>query len=39
VVGCGVGALEVLELQIPGSKRLAARDFLRGNALEGAFDW
>ena len=39
VVGCGVGALEVLELQMPGAKRLAARDFLRGNALEGAFDW
>jgi methionyl-tRNA formyltransferase len=39
VVGCGVGALEVLELQMPGSKRLAARDYLRGNALEGAFDW
>lgn len=38
VVGCGVGALEVLELQMPGAKRLAARDFLRGNALEGAFD-
>ena len=38
LVGCGVGVLEVLELQIPGGKRLAARDFLRGNTLEGAFD-
>jgi methionyl-tRNA formyltransferase len=38
LVGCGVGVLEVLELQMPGGKRLAARDFLRGNALEGAFD-
>jgi methionyl-tRNA formyltransferase len=37
-VGCGFGVLEVLELQMPGGKRLAARDFLRGNALEGAFD-
>jgi methionyl-tRNA formyltransferase len=38
-VRCGVGVLEVLELQIPGAKRLAARDFLLGNALEGTFDW
>jgi methionyl-tRNA formyltransferase len=34
-----VGVLEVLELQMPGAKRLAARDFLRGNALGGTFDW
>jgi methionyl-tRNA formyltransferase len=38
LVGCGVGVLEVLELQMPGGKRLAARDFLRGNTLQGAFD-
>ena len=38
LVGCGSGVLEVLELQMPGGKRLAAHDFLRGNALEGAFD-
>jgi methionyl-tRNA formyltransferase len=37
LVGCGLGVLEVLELQMPGGKRLAARDFLRGNAFEGAF--
>jgi methionyl-tRNA formyltransferase len=37
-VGCGVGTLEVLELQLPGAKRLAAQDFLRGNALRGVFD-
>ena len=37
LVGCGAGLLEVLELQVPGSKRLAARDFLRGNILDGAF--
>lgn len=38
LVGCGSGVLEVLELQMPGGKRLAAQDFLRGNALDGAFD-
>lgn len=38
LVGCGSGVLEVLELQMPGGKRLAARDFLRGNVLKGAFD-
>jgi methionyl-tRNA formyltransferase len=39
LVGCGSGILEVLELQMPGAKRLAAQDYLRGNALGGAFDW
>jgi methionyl-tRNA formyltransferase len=37
VVGCGTGAVEVLELQIPGSRRLSTRKFLLGNSLEGAF--
>jgi methionyl-tRNA formyltransferase len=37
VVDCGSGSVEVLELQIPGSRRLSARDFLLGNLLEGAF--
>jgi methionyl-tRNA formyltransferase len=37
LVGCSAGILEVLELQIPGSKRLSARDFLLGNTLGGAF--
>jgi methionyl-tRNA formyltransferase len=37
LVGCGAGVLEVLELQLPGAKRLSAQDFLRGNTLEGAF--
>ena len=37
LVGCGTGILEVLELQIPASKRLSARDFLLGNTLGGAF--
>jgi len=36
-VYCGKGRLEVLELQVPGGRRLAARDFLRGNPLQGAF--
>ncbi len=37
VVGCDDGVLEVLELQMPGAKRLSAQDFLRGNTLDGAF--
>ncbi len=37
LVGCGAGVLEVLELQLPGARRLPARDFLRGNTLYGAF--
>ncbi len=37
VVGCGRGALEVLELQVPGSRRLPAGDFLRGRTLDGRF--
>jgi methionyl-tRNA formyltransferase len=37
VVYCGKGRLEVLELQVPGGRRLSARDFLLGNSLEGAF--
>ena len=36
-VDCGKGSLEVLELQVPGGRRLPARDFLLGNSLEGAF--
>lgn len=36
-VFCGVGSLEVLELQVPGGRRLSAHDFLLGNSLEGAF--
>jgi methionyl-tRNA formyltransferase len=36
LVGCGSGVLEVLELQMPGAKRLSALDFLRGNTLSGA---
>jgi len=36
-VQCGVGTLEVLELQAPGGRRVVARDFLLGHRLEGAF--
>jgi methionyl-tRNA formyltransferase len=38
LVGCGTGVLEVLELQMPGGKRLSAPDFLLGNTLGGAFE-
>lgn len=37
LVSCGLGTLEVLELQIPGGRRISARDYLLGNSLEGAF--
>ena len=33
VVGCGHGLLRIDELQMPGGKRLKARDFLAGNPL------
>jgi len=33
VVGCGQGALEILELQRAGGKPLSASDFLRGHPL------
>jgi methionyl-tRNA formyltransferase len=36
-VQCGVGVLEVLELQAPGGRRMPAREFLLGRRLEGAF--
>jgi len=36
-VYCGTGCLEVLELQVPGGRRLPAREFLLGNSLEGVF--
>ena len=32
VVACGEGALRLLEVQRPGARRVAAEDFLRGNA-------
>ena len=33
LVGCGDGAVELLEVQIEGKKRMAAADFLRGNVI------
>lgn len=33
VVGCGTGLLRILELQMPGGKRLKVRDFLAGHTL------
>jgi methionyl-tRNA formyltransferase len=37
LVSCGEGVLEVLELQVAGSRAIPARDYLRGNRLEGSF--
>ncbi len=37
LVGCGMGAVEVLELQAPGARRLRSRDFLLGRDLRGSF--
>jgi len=34
VVACGKGALELLEIQRPGSRRMGVADFLRGVPLE-----
>ena len=34
VIGCGEGALRVIELQKAGGNRLAAADFLRGCPIE-----
>ena len=31
---CGEGALEVLELQAPGGKRMAAKAYLAGKRIE-----
>ena len=33
VVATGAGAIEILELQAPGKKRMAAADYLRGHAI------
>ena len=35
VIACGSGAVRVTQLQKPGGKRLAAREFLQGFALAG----
>jgi methionyl-tRNA formyltransferase len=35
-VGCGQGAIEILEVQLEGKKRIGAQAFLNGFALEGS---
>jgi methionyl-tRNA formyltransferase len=37
VVSCGPGELEVLELQVPGGRRLPVREFLLGRPFGGSF--
>ncbi|WP_047866311.1 methionyl-tRNA formyltransferase [Rubrobacter aplysinae] len=37
LVGCGSDSIEILGLQLPGSKALTAAEFLVGNRLEGGF--
>ena len=34
LVACGGGVLRLLELQRPGGKRLPAKEFIKGMALE-----
>ncbi len=34
VAACGTGAVEVLEIQLAGKKRMSSADFLRGSSLE-----
>ncbi len=35
LVGCAAGSVELLEVQLPGTKRLSAADFIRGYDIEG----
>jgi methionyl-tRNA formyltransferase len=37
IAGCGSGAVEILELQLPGARVMSTADFLVGNRLEGSF--
>lgn len=37
-VGCGEGVIELLKLQLPGKRPMLTKEFLRGNALYGAFN-
>ncbi len=39
VVACGAQALEILELQRPGGRRLGAAEFLRGHPLRPGMRW
>jgi methionyl-tRNA formyltransferase len=38
LVGCKGGAIELLEIQPPGKKRMQVSDFLKGNSVEGCFE-
>ena len=33
IIGCGKGAVRVMELQAPGGKKMRAEDYLRGHAI------
>lgn len=37
VVGCGSGAVELLEVQLPGARAMSVGELLAGNRLEGRF--
>ena len=37
LVGCADSTVELLEIQLPGKKRMQVSDFLKGNTLEGTF--
>lgn len=37
LAGCGSGAVEILDLQLPGARAMSATEFLLGNRLEGGF--
>jgi methionyl-tRNA formyltransferase len=34
VIGCGSGALELLEIQRPGARRMAVAEFVRGTTID-----
>ena len=37
LVGCADSTIELLEIQLPGKKRMLVQEFLKGNTLEGTF--
>ena len=37
LVGCNDGTVELLEIQLPGKKRMDVSQFLKGNSIEGIF--
>ncbi len=37
LVGCNDGTIELLEIQLPGKKRMEVSQFLKGNSIEGKF--